>query len=299
MSEFNQAGTTPGGVASGSAPSSNPGGGAAGAGAQAASFGGGNAAPSVVELSEDSLVRLPGAKEPVKYGDYYRNFQSEFTRRAQEAARYRQEAERHQQLLRERESEIQRYRTALTGERGPAQNPTNDLVSKLKSLPYLKGEDAVALTEHITQQIGQRDQLFQQAVAGMALMYRQMQAMQQQLGQFQSRYATSDFDNKITSAMKQVGVPDSAADWAKEIYLAYEEGPELDREFVNILRQRWEQVRNLTREADKRRVEEARSNPFTPTRGGNGSPSRPLSLAGKSAAEKAELLWQSLEGSDT
>ena len=56
-------------------------------------------APQVIELSEDSLVRLPGAKEPVRYGDHSRGFQSEFTKRAQEAKRYRQEAEKYQREL--------------------------------------------------------------------------------------------------------------------------------------------------------------------------------------------------------
>lgn len=251
-------------------------------------------APSVLDISDDSMVRLPGAKDPVKYSDWYRRFQSEFTKRSQQASQLQQQLEQSQRTIAERDAAIQRFQRP----QGPQADPNGELINQIKSLSYLKGEDAVGMINHINGQIQQRDQQNQQAVLAIALMYKQMQAMESRLGELHDRSSQGDFSGKMTNYVKSMGLPEEAVDLATEIYLAYT-GDDLDQEFPTILRNRWEQIQNLVRLSDRKRAQEARQQTFVPGRGGQGSPSKPLSMAGKSAAERADILWESLQGSDT
>ena len=262
------------------------------------SIGGANpapsSAPSVLDISDDSMVRLPGAKDPVRYSDWYRRFQSEFTKRSQAASEAQRQLADAQRAIQERDAALQRFRTP----QGQPADPNGDLVNSIKSLSYLKGEDAVKVIEHITNQLGQRDQKSQQMMLAMSLMYKQQQEMAQRLNDVHSRSTQGDFKTKMTGYVQTLGLPAEAVDLATEVYLAYT-GDDLDEEFPTILRNRWEQVQNLVRQADRKRVDEARRAPFLPGKGGQGSPSKPLSMAGKSAAERADILWDSLQGLDT
>ena len=244
-------------------------------------------APSVVELTEDSMVRLPGAKDPVRYGDHYRGFQSEFTKRAQEVSRLRQEHQKLQQQLQDYQRRMQ------AGERPQQQapNPSAELAQQLKSLTYLKGEDAAKVVEHITAQLGARDAALKQRDLALGLLYKKLQQVGQTVQQLNRVHNNSSFESKISKFVKDAGLPEKATNWAQELYVAYE-GDDLDQEFPRILKERWEQLTGLHEEARKAKIEQARRLPFVPGKGGNGSASRPLeNLAKASAKDIADAMW--------
>lgn len=253
------------------------------------SYAGNPNAPQVIDISEDSMVRLPGQKDPVKYGDYYRKFQSEFTKRAQAARDAEQRERQYQQQL----EEYRRKETAWGQQQGQGQrpNPGQQLAEQIRSLPYLSGKDAAMVVENILSQVGQYDQALSQRDMVLGLLYKKLQSVEQGFKQIQSRHTMGDFETKIKKFAGNAGIPESAHDWVKELYLAYE-GEDLDQEFPTILANRWQQLQNIWRESNRKRAEEARNQPFVPGRGGQGAPSRQLqNLAGKSPRELADALW--------
>ena len=65
--------------------------------------------PTVYDIPDDNaLIRVKGAKEPVKFGDYSRGFQAQATRAAQEAANLRREL----QAERSRREQFERQQAA-------------------------------------------------------------------------------------------------------------------------------------------------------------------------------------------
>ena len=281
-----------GGVGSGPQPGSAIGGSGSGGG----NAGGVNnpslsSTPQIVELTDDSMVKLPGAKDPVRYGDHYRTFQSEFTKRAQEAARAKQE-------LGKLQGQIQDYRRRMQSQQqqGQGQPPSTaarmkELGDSLKSLTYLNGTDAARVVEQLTQQFVASEQALSQRDLALGLMYKKMQQMAQTVNQLHGRHSSTEFEGKINNFVAQGGLPKEATEFAKELYLAYE-GDDLDQEFPKILKQRWEQLAGIYKSSEKKRLDEARRQPFVPGKGGNGTPSRPLqNLAKASAKEIADAIW--------
>src|SRR3990167_4477661 len=139
MEDNSQGGQAGGGnVGSGSQPGGTSGvGGGNSGGVNNPSLG---SAPSIIELSEDSMVKLPGAKDPVRYGDHYRTFQSEFTKRAQEAASLRAEKAKLTQQLQDYQRRLQQGQRQQG--QAPKPNRLQELAGQLKSLTYLNGEQA-------------------------------------------------------------------------------------------------------------------------------------------------------------
>ena len=130
----------------------------------------GTGAGSVIELSDDSMVKLPGAKDPVRYGDHYKSFQSEFTKRAQEAAGLRKEVA----AAKQREADYQRRLQAGQANRqGQPQrvNKLQELAGQLKSLTYLNGEQAASVVDHVMNEIGGLTQELSRRDMAIAFMY--------------------------------------------------------------------------------------------------------------------------------
>ena len=257
----------------------NPASGSSNSGGNSTGDTGGN---SVIELTENSMVRLPGAKDPVRYGDHYRGFQSEFTKRSQETARSREQvATLTQQLQR-----FQQQQQQQPPQQAP--NPNVELAQQLKQLPYLKGEDAARLTEHIANQLAERDKSLEQRDLAISLMYKQMKQLASQVTQLTGRTTNSDFDSKMATFAKQGG--NLPINFVKELYMAYE-GDDLDAEFPRILRERVNELNGHFKNAEKTRVELARRQPFVPGKGGNGSAGKPLNLARASSKQLADAFF--------
>lgn len=245
--------------------------------------------PQVIDLTDDSMVRVPGQKDPVKYGEYYRGFQSQFTRKAQEAARAAERSQQLEQAIRERDERLAYFQRQQQSAQQAA--PGQALREKLAQLPYLSGQQAAEVIEHVGGQFEQFGQALQERDAALVLLTRQLMQVNQVVNSLKDRTSTSDFDGKIHSYVESLGLPNEAEELAKEIYLAYE-GDDLDDEFPQILRTRWEQIENAIRQRDRQKVEAARRGPFVPGKGGAGTPSSPLNnLSRASARDIAESLW--------
>src|SRR3990167_2902401 len=143
---------------SGSQPSGGSGGGS-GAGQVNNPNLSGAGGSNVIELSEDSMVKLPGAKDPVRYGDHYRGFQSEFTKRSQEAATLRAEKAKLTQQIADYQRRLQAGQQQQGQQRPP--NKLAELGAQLKSLTYLNGEQAASVVDHVMQELATGQQELQ------------------------------------------------------------------------------------------------------------------------------------------
>jgi hypothetical protein len=248
------------------------------------------AEPSVIDLSDDALIRVKGAKEPVKFGEHVRGFQSQWTKAAQKAAAL-------EKKLQEREAEIQRFRTEQQRaqqmqQQGGQRGGQPDVFESLQQLPYLTGKDAVEVVRSIGQQIEQRDQILLGTL-------KQLQSMQKLVSQLQETHTTNSFESKITKLLSENGYSNEYSDIAKEIYLAYE-GDDLDVEFPGIFESRINQLRKAFEAERQAKLREARPRPFLPGRGGDGRPSKPLDIKpDASSKEVADQLWPLFQGNET
>lgn len=272
-------------------PADGGGGGAAPIGTEPS--GGGTptpAEPSIIDVDDNALIRVKGSEKPVKFGDHVKGFQSQFTKASQEAARLKS-------ALQEREARIQQFererqQAAQRQNEGQNQGQGNDMLAQLRELPYLSGEQAVGVVQAISQQIQQRDQILLGAL-------KTIQKLQGVVGGLHESHSTSAFDGKINRWLTEGDYPPEIADWAKEVYLAYE-GDDLDSQFPEILRSRWEQLNKVMEGRKAAQVAAARKSPFVPGRGGNANPSKPLEIKGDSSSrDLADQLFGMFAGSDT
>ena len=242
-----------------------------------------------ITLTDDSMVHLPGAKAPVRYGDFYKHFQSRFTRAEQAASQSKQQIAQLTQQLQDYQRRTQAYESQRQA--GSQPDPRAELVQSLKQLPYLKGEDAVRMVEHIQNQLGSYDKALQQRDVALGLMYQQLKQLSSQVGEQSGRTAEGDFNRKIAGFVKGVGLGKEAHNLAKELYLAYEPGPELDAAFPGILKQRMSEMQGMFKATEQARLQQARRQPFVPGQGGNGSPSRPLDKTKLSTKDITDMFW--------
>jgi hypothetical protein len=241
--------------------------------------------PTPIELSDDALIRIKGSDKPVKFSDHVKGFQSQFTKASQRAAN----AER---LLAERDAKLRALEQAQNQARSAPQAASEDVFASLRQLPYLSGEDAVGVVQSIGEQLRQRDMVLMGTL-------KQLQSMKQLVDQLSSTHSAQSFESKINNFLSQGGYVPEYADYAKELYNAYE-GDDLDQEFPQILSSRLEQLEKLIDAKRTAKVAAARRQPFIPGKGGNANPSKPLQVkADASAREIADELWESLSHSGT
>lgn len=246
-------------------------------------------APKPIELSDDTLILDKATGKPVKYGEYNRGFQSQFTRAAQERARLQRELETERAQRQRYEQE--RQRAASQGN----QNGQRDVFADLRSLPFLSGEQTVQAVESIINQINQRDQFTRVIVEKMV-------EMEKRLGGLSGHHNEQLFDSKINKWVTDAGYDPKAEgilDLAKEIYLAYE-GPDLDAEFPTIFTNRMKQIEAFVEAKRRQAVQAAKRPPFVPGKGGQANPSRPVQLKPNATPkEVADALFGSWNESDT
>lgn len=251
-----------------------------------------SAAPTPIELKDDSFVKIPGMEKPVKYGEHYRGLQGQLTKASQRAAELERRYAEAQARLEERERALQR----TSQPQQTPQNPALGLVDKLRELPYLTGAEAAEAIQSVIGQVGQFGTELQRRDLALQVLYHQLKATRDMVNNLQSNHTNSAFENKISRWVGELGLPPEAKELAQEIYLAYE-GDDLDSEFPNILRNRWDQLMSIARATEKARVDNARRLPFVPGKGGQGVPSKPLQdkLAKASPAQVADELWDAMQ----
>ncbi len=258
-----------------------------------------SAAPTVYDLSDDTLVRVNGQSQPVKFSDLSRRQQADYTRKTQAAQKLHQQAQSLQQQNQTERARLETIAAQLAarqqGNRGS--NQDNDpFMTELAGKEYIDGKTAVEIVRQLQNQglapianaITQRDKVIGQ-------LYNQLKALSNQVNEMGGRFGQSDFDGKINRWVADGGYPPEAADLAKEVYLAYE-GDDLDNEFPEIFARRWQQVENIFNARREAKVAAARQAPRLPGRGGNGSASKPIGLKGNETSKQtADLLWDALQ----
>lgn len=236
------------------------------------------AEPTVYDVSDDTLIRVQGREQPVKFGEHFRGFQSQFTKASQEAARLKKE-------LAARDARIQEIERAQREAQLRQQQPQQrqDPYGDLRTRPYLTGEEAAQVVENLTGELGKRDQITVQLV-------QRLLTLEKQLSGLNEHHSTSAFEGLISKTINQLGLPPEASDFAKEVYLAYE-GDDLAAEFPQLLQNRWEQLQRLITAQQQAKVSAARKPPFVPGRGSTTGPSRPIQMDPRlSAQEVADQL---------
>lgn len=250
--------------------------------------------PTPVELTEDSLVKLPGMAKPVKYGEYYRGFQSQFTKKAKAAAEAAERAAKLERDLQERDRRLEQLQRTQAGGGAP-QNKGAEIAQALKALPYLSGEEAARVVEFLQREVGNQSEALSRRDQAILYLGKQLEQVQGLVNGMHQESSSQKFDGKIRKWMKEMDLPDEVEDFVKETYLAYE-GADLDSEFPSILGKRWEQLQKAIRALDQRKVQNARPNPFLPKRGGGAVPSKPLKQGYKTPAQMADELFPFVKG---
>lgn len=244
------------------------------------------AEPAVIDVDDNALIRIKGQDKPVKFGEYGRGFQSQFTKASQRAAQLERELSQERELRQRFEQERQRASATQT------QTDKGDVFAALRALPYLSGEDAAQVVGAIAKQIEERDQ-----VQRATLQY--LKQMQGVVNQLQSTHVNSSFESKIDRWLTENNWSPDLKDLAKEVYLAYE-GNDLDDEFPRIFGARVDQMRRAFEAERTAKIRASKPNPFVPGKGGHAGPSKPLDLkASASSKEIADQLWGTLQGTDT
>lgn len=287
--------STGGDSSSQSTSTPNLGGGQAGGGVSAGE--GAGAGPSPIDLSDDTLVRVKGQAQPVKFGELSRRQQADYTRKTQQAQQLQAQATRERQQVAQERSRLEQIAATLASRQGGGQQgQTDPFMDELGKAEYIDGKTAVKLVQALQQQgfapiakaIQDRDQVITQ-------LYKHVVQLSNQMKEMGGRFGQTDFDGKIANWLKEGGYPAEAADLAKEVYLAYE-GDDLDNEFPQIFQNRWNQLMTIIDNQRKQKVEAARKAPILPGRGGAGSAAKPIGLKGNETSKQiADSLWDAMQ----
>lgn len=262
--------------------------------------------PEAIDLSDDSFVRIPGQQKPVKYGDHVKSLQSDYTRKTQEAAARQQALEAREKAWTSERQQQENYLKNLTAQLLEKANKGGgnqaDPYEAIAKLPYLDGQTAANLLRAIqekgfgtvTTAIRERDEV----IKGL---YNELHAMKNQFQTFQGSNATQQFESKISKWVSDGGYPPEAVDLAKEVYLAYE-GDDLDNEFPQIFKARWEQLQSVFSGIQRKRVDDARRPKFPfAGKGGQGTAGKGIQpLKGNESAKQAsDILWDLMQEDKT
>ncbi len=260
-----------------------------------------SAVPSVIDLKEDSLVRLPGNKEPVKYGEWFTGFQRKHTEATQARSSLQSQLRDAQAAMEQTRQEAERYRAALNLPQH-REDPRKGLREKFSQLPYVKGEEAAQLYEAIANEIDGGRQQLQVRDQAIRLLATELTNVKNALGQVLQKNNIGDFYTKIGRYREELGLPEEANEFLAELYSAYE-GDDLDSEFPNIAKKRVEQLTAMVNAMNKKRVEEARRNRFVPGKGGQGVPGKAglPDTSKMNAKDTADALFEAMQsvGDDT
>jgi hypothetical protein len=261
--------------------------------------------PEPMDLADDTMVRIPGQDDPVKYGDLYRRLQADHTKKTTQAARARDQLSRERQELQsshaQKEQQLQQLTTQLLAMKNQPQGQQKDYLAELEKMGHLDGRTAAQLMRAIQDQgFGSVAQAMEQRDHIISNLGTQLTKLNEVVRHLSDTRSNTSFDTKISRWLQDLGLDDQFTDLAKEVYLAYE-GEDLDDEFPDILRNRIEQVQKLVRSSDKKRANAARTNMFKfPGKGGQGSAAQGVGLKGdESSSQVADRIWDALQAADS
>lgn len=255
---------------------------------------------SAIDISDDTLLNIQGHDGPVKYSDLFKSQQADYTRKTQTLAEERRqwESERSKtnEELNSQKAQLRQLATEIMQARNQAAAGP-DLGSQIASMKYIDGQTGAAMLKAfqedglkpIVNAIKQRDEKINLLTGQLA----QVNSVVQQL---QGTHSSAQFDRLVDSAMKEAGLPASASEFAKDVYLSYEPGPQLNAEFPRLLKERWETVTGAFEQSRKEKAEAAKRDLMFPGKGGTGAAANPLGLKGnENPREAADALWERLQ----
>jgi hypothetical protein len=264
-------------------------------------------APSHAEISDSTLVHIPGQADPVKYGDLYKRLQGDHTKKTQALARDRTQFDSDRRTWdssrTSQETELKQLATQLLAMRNQGKQPApgSGYLDQLGNKSYVSGREMAQLVRVIQEQgFGNVSKAIQDRDKVINQLYGHFLELGKKVETLSNHRTSADFDHKISGWLNEMGVPPEAAELAKEVYLAYE-GDDLEQEFPAIFKGRWDQLQSLYRAMDKRKVEEARKLSAFPGKGGGGVPGKAIeALKGNESAEQtADVLWEALQATDS
>jgi hypothetical protein len=231
--------------------------------------------------------------------------QAEYTKKTQALAQERKqwESQRAEQQgqLQQHAQQLQQQQYARqaaheqTQHHQQGQASTKGMLDQLRAMPYLDGQTAAALMERMVNEgINPLNAKLQERDKALAKVYQDYKSLRDQVSKSQGKQAASDLDGRFAKIREEQGLPDSEIvhELMRDVYFSHE-GDDLDREYPDMLRKRWEGIQKAVRDADRATAKKAKTSPF-PSRGGEVSPTSGKTGGYQTPEERANALWPML-----
>lgn len=251
------------------------------------------------------LEGVPGEKAPIKAKDLYNRLRAGVTKTEQQFKKEREafEAERqkYQAETRAERQRLEQIAATLMSQQQGREAP-DEFLAELSGKQYLDGMTGAKLVQYLRKQTAtERAQLVEHinkqnqvivAIVG------KLKELGGHVTEFHSTAEQTRQQKQIDAALKAAGLDDDARDLASELLAAYE-GDDLEVEFPNLLKGRWNQIEAAIRNRDKAKVARLKQPSAFAARGGDGAAARGAKFTGKeSAREMADKLWSEMEGTE-
>ena len=239
-------------------------------------------------------VQAEYTKKTQALAEERKNWDSQRAQQQQQLQQYAQQLQQHGYAQQQRAQQAQPQQPQQPQQQQPS------MVDQLRKMPYLDGNTAAQLVERLVGEGSQplRSQL-QQRDRALATIYQDYKTLRDQVGQSQGKQAEKDLDARFVQLREQHGLPDEEIvnDLMRDIYFSHE-GDDLDKAFPDMFAKRWESIKKLSREQDRKTAAKARQS-VLPGRGGEASLASGKTGGYKTPEQRTNELWPMLNpGSD-
>ena len=239
-------------------------------------------------------VQAEYTKKTQALAEERKNWDSQRAQQQQQLQQYAQQLQQHGYAQQQRAQQAQPQQPQHPQQQQPS------MVDQLRKMPYLDGNTAAQLVERLVGEGIQplRSQL-QQRDRALATIYQDYKTLRDQVGQSQGKQAEKDLDARFVQLREQHGLPDEEIvnDLMRDIYFSHE-GDDLDKAFPDMFAKRWESIKKLSREQDRKTAAKARQS-VLPGRGGEASLASGKTGGYKTPEQRTNELWPMLNpGSD-
>ena len=239
-------------------------------------------------------VQAEYTKKTQALAEERKQWDSQRAQQQQQLQQYAQQLQQHGYAQQQRAQQAQQQQPQQPQQQQPS------MVDQLRKMPYLDGHTAAQLVERLVGEGIQplRSQL-QQRDRALATIYQDYKTLRDQVGQSQGKQAEKDLDARFIQLREQHGLPDEEIvnDLMRDIYFSHE-GDDLDKAFPDMFAKRWEGIKKLSREQDRKTAAKARQS-VLPGRGGEASLASGKTGGYKTPEQRTNELWPMLNpGSD-
>ena len=233
-------------------------------------------------------VQAEYTKKTQALAEERKQWDSQRTQQAQQLQQYAQQLQQHSQAQQQRAQQVQQQQR-----QSQPQGPS--MIDQLRKMPYLDGNTAAQMVERLVGEGIQplRTQL-QQRDRALATIYQDYKGLRDQVGQSQGKQAEKDLDARFMQLREQHGLPDDeiVGELMRDIYYSHE-GDDLDTAFPDMFAKRWEAIKKLSREQDRKTAAKARES-VLPGRGGESSLTSGKTGGYKTPEQRTNELWPML-----